>query len=35
MPITEAVYSILYEEIGPREALARLMARQPKPERWR
>lgn len=35
MPITEAVYSILYEEIGPREALARLMSRQPKPERWR
>ncbi len=34
MPIAEAVYSILYEEVGPREALARLMAREPKPERW-
>ena len=34
MPIVEAVYSILFEEVGPREALAELMAREPKPERW-
>lgn len=34
LPITNAVYSILYEGIAPREALARLMAREPKPERW-
>jgi glycerol-3-phosphate dehydrogenase (NAD(P)+) len=34
MPITAAVYSILYEDVEPREALARLMAREPKPERW-
>lgn len=34
MPIVEAVYSILYEGVDPREALARLMAREPKPERW-
>ena len=34
MPISEAVYSILYEEVEPQVALARLMARDPKPERW-
>lgn len=34
MPIVEAVYSILYMGVSPREALARLMAREPKPERW-
>jgi len=34
MPITTGVYSILYEDVAPREALARLMAREPKPERW-
>lgn len=34
MPIVEAVYSILYERLAPREALAALMAREPKPERW-
>ncbi len=34
MPIVEAVYSILYEGVGPRAALAELMAREPKPERW-
>ena len=34
MPIVDAVYSILYEGVRPREALARLMAREPKPERW-
>ena len=34
MPITSGVYSILYEDVAPREALARLMAREPKPERW-
>ena len=35
MPIVDAVYSILYEGVGPRAALAELMAREPKPERWR
>jgi glycerol-3-phosphate dehydrogenase (NAD(P)+) len=34
MPIVDAVYSILFEEVGQREALAELMARDPKPERW-
>lgn len=34
MPIVEAVYSVLYESVDPMEALARLMAREPKPERW-
>ena len=34
MPIAEAVYSILYQGVEPRRALALLMARQPKPERW-
>lgn len=34
MPIVDSVYSILYEELAPREALAALMAREPKPERW-
>jgi len=34
MPIVEAVYSILFEDVEPERALARLMAREPKPERW-
>lgn len=34
MPIVDAVYSILDEGVHPRDALARLMAREPKPERW-
>lgn len=34
MPIVGAVYSILYENVDPRRALALLMSRQPKPERW-
>lgn len=34
MPIVQAIYSILFEEVEPREALAELMAREPKPERW-
>lgn len=34
MPIVAAVYSILFEDVGPRQALAELMAREPKPERW-
>lgn len=34
MPIVHAVYSVLYEGVAPMEALARLMARDPKPERW-
>ncbi len=34
LPITQGIYSILYESVAPSEALARLMAREPKPERW-
>lgn len=34
MPIASAVYSILYEDVAPSEALATLMSREPKPERW-
>jgi glycerol-3-phosphate dehydrogenase (NAD(P)+) len=34
MPIVDAVYSVLYEAVSPVEALTRLMARVPKPERW-
>lgn len=34
MPIVGAVYSILYENVDPRRALALLMSREPKPERW-
>ena len=34
MPITQGIYSILYEGMGPRDALASLMAREPKPERY-
>lgn len=34
MPLVEGVYSILYKGVEPREALARLMAREPRPERW-
>ena len=34
MPIAHAVFSILYEDVAPAQALARLMARDPKPERW-
>ncbi len=33
MPITEAVYAVLFEGLGPRLALADLMSREPKPER--
>jgi glycerol-3-phosphate dehydrogenase (NAD(P)+) len=34
LPITQGIYSILYEGVAPNEALDRLMAREPKPERW-
>jgi glycerol-3-phosphate dehydrogenase (NAD(P)+) len=34
MPIVDAVYSVLYEDVDPMHGLARLMAREPKPERW-
>lgn len=34
MPIVGAVYSILYDDVDPRRALALLMSREPKPERW-
>ncbi|TFG65196.1 MAG: NAD(P)-dependent glycerol-3-phosphate dehydrogenase [Gemmatimonadales bacterium] len=34
MPIVDAVYSVLYEGVAPVEGLARLMSRDPKPERW-
>ncbi len=32
MPISEAVYRVLYEGLSPKEALALLMAREPRPE---
>ena len=35
MPITQAVFSVLYEGVPPRQAVEGLMARDPKPERWR
>lgn len=34
MPIAAAVHSILYGGVAPAQALANLMARDPKPERW-
>lgn len=34
MPIVNAVHAILFEDVEPRAALAELMAREPKPERW-
>ena len=34
LPITQGIYSILYDGVAPQESLARLMARGPKPERW-
>jgi glycerol-3-phosphate dehydrogenase (NAD(P)+) len=34
MPIVDAVYSVLYEDVDPVEGLTRLMSRDPKPERW-
>lgn len=34
MPIVEAAYAILFEEVPPKRVLAELMARAPKPERW-
>ena len=33
MPITEAVYAILFEKLSPRDAIGTLMKRQPKAER--
>jgi glycerol-3-phosphate dehydrogenase (NAD(P)+) len=33
MPITQAVYMVLFEGLDPLEGISRLMARQPKPER--
>lgn len=35
MPITEEVYQLLYAAVAPRESLARLLGRRPKPEVWR
>jgi len=35
MPIIEEVYSVLFEDRPPREAVANLMLREPKPEQWR
>jgi glycerol-3-phosphate dehydrogenase (NAD(P)+) len=32
MPIVEAVYSMLFEELDPRRAVEQLMLREPKPE---
>ncbi len=34
MPIVDAVFAILFEQVPPRQVLAQLMSRQPKPERW-
>lgn len=34
MPIVDAAYAILFEEVPPQQVLAELMARAPKPERW-
>ena len=34
MPITEIVYQMLYEGVGPRQALEELMSRDPKPEHY-
>jgi glycerol-3-phosphate dehydrogenase (NAD(P)+) len=33
MPLTEGIYRVLYENTDPREELAAIMARQPRPER--
>ena len=33
MPITEGIYRVLYEHSDPREEVAGLMARSPRPER--
>jgi len=33
MPITEAVHAVLFEDLEVRQAIGRLMAREPKPER--
>jgi glycerol-3-phosphate dehydrogenase (NAD(P)+) len=33
MPITSAVHAVLFEHVDPIEAIARLMAREPKGER--
>ncbi len=34
MPITRAIYCVLYENLNPREAVQELMLRSPKGERW-
>jgi len=34
MPIVSEVYALLYEGLGPREAVENLMLRSPKPEQW-
>lgn len=34
MPIVDAVHAILFEDVPPKQVLAELMARAPKPERW-
>ena len=34
MPIAEAVYSVLYENVPPREAMKALLSREPKPEHY-
>jgi len=33
MPLTEGIYRVLYEHTDPREEVAELMARSPRPER--
>ena len=32
MPITDAVFRVLYENVSPRAAVEALLAREPKPE---
>jgi glycerol-3-phosphate dehydrogenase (NAD(P)+) len=34
MPITEAVYNVLFENVAPAEAVGNLMGRTLKPEIW-
>jgi glycerol-3-phosphate dehydrogenase (NAD(P)+) len=34
MPLTEKVYSVLFEKESPRQAVAELMTREAKAEKW-
>ena len=35
MPITEEVYRMLYEDVSPRDSMARLLRRSPRQEIWK